>query len=175
MDSNSIYTKANNLVKQCKTRDSVRIAEEIGIKLHYSDGFKDLLGMYIYQWRHRIILLNSHLGPHTQNLVTAHEIGHDKLHRGLAKTKGLMEFDLTNINNAVEYEANAFASHLLLDNDEVYSLIKQGYNLETISKMMCVNINLLMIKTQEMQKLGYNLNITNEYDRKFLNKLDMGV
>lgn len=42
----TIYHKANELVKRCGTRDTLRIASEIGIYIHQIDDFKELLGMY---------------------------------------------------------------------------------------------------------------------------------
>ena len=59
-----------------------------------------------------------------------------------------------------EYEANAFASHILLDNDEVYSLAKEGYDVFTLSQMIGSDVNLLLIKMQEMNKLGYDFTVS---------------
>ena len=45
----AIYHKANELVRRCGTRDTLRIASEIGIYIHQIGDFKELLGMYSYQ------------------------------------------------------------------------------------------------------------------------------
>ena len=42
----TIYHKANELVRRCGTRDTLRIAGKIGIYIHQIDTFKELLGMY---------------------------------------------------------------------------------------------------------------------------------
>lgn len=172
MDSSVIYEKANSLVKQCKTRDSLQIAKETGISIFYSDKFENLLGLYTYQWKHRIIILNSRIGEYTTQLVTAHELGHDKLHRELAKADGLMEFAMTDTKNSVEREANIFAAHILLDNDKVECTLKQGHSIETAAKLLYVDKNILMIKIKEMNKLGYRIPFTNEHDMKFLNRIN---
>ena len=68
----TIYHKANELVRRCGTRDTLRIAGKIGIYIHQIDTFKELLGMYSYQHKERHILLNSNMDfnqhiPHSQN------------------------------------------------------------------------------------------------------------
>ena len=49
----------------------------------------------------------------------AHEIGHDRLHRALAKKHGLQEFVLYDMATKPEYEANIVAAEILLDSDEI--------------------------------------------------------
>ena len=95
---------------------------------------------------------------------------HDQLHRELAKT-GLQEFELFRMSSRTEYEANAFAAHLLLDNDEVYRLVRAGEDMETISKRLRCNINLMLIKMREMVALGYDLRLTDTADRQFFKKV----
>ena len=56
--SEEIYKKANSIVKSCGTRDTLKIARELGIHLHFLDNLNDLLGMYTYRHKERHILLN---------------------------------------------------------------------------------------------------------------------
>ena len=77
----TIYHKANELVRRCGTRDTLRIAGKIGIYIHQIDTFKELLGMYSYQHKERHILLNSNMDYITVQMVCGHEIGHDIFHR----------------------------------------------------------------------------------------------
>ena len=42
-----IHGKAARLVKRYQTRDTLRIAEGLGIYLRFVDGLEKLLGMYI--------------------------------------------------------------------------------------------------------------------------------
>ena len=69
------------------------------------------------------------------------------------------------------HRANAFAAHLLLDNDEVYSLARQGYDVVQISQMMGSHINLMLIKMQEMNKLGYDFRIPYTPDSRFFRNI----
>ena len=172
LDSYQIFKQANNLVRQCGTRDALKIAENIGIKIYYEPAFTNLLGMYTFRWNHRMMFLNPRMEYYLLQMVAAHEIGHDIRHRNLAKTDGLREFVLFNMKDTTEYEANAFGSHLLLDNDKVYELAKQGYDVVQISAALGSDINLMLIKLQEMNKLGYDFNIPFTPDSKFFRKIE---
>lgn len=88
-------------------------------------------------------------------MVIAHELGHDQRHRKMAKAgQPLKEFFLFSMKDTTEYEANAFASHILLENTEIYSLARQGYDVVRLAKYMSVDINLMLIKLQEMNRLA---------------------
>lgn len=169
IDSFGIFNKANNIVKHIGTRNTLQIASELGIKIYYGD-YQNLLGMYTYRWKQRIILLNNNLDDYLRQMVLAHEIGHDTYHRDLAET-GLKEFTLFNMKNDTEYVANAFASHLLLDNDMVLELAMDGYDIVQIAGILNSDINLLLIKMQEMNKMGYNFNVPCHPERNFLKKI----
>ena len=115
MDSIQLYEAARR-IQPSASHAMMALAQELGIHVEFADDYKDLLGMYFNRWHHRFIFLNSRLDEDWLPMVLAHEIGHDQLHRELAKT-GLQEFELFRMSSRTEYEANAFASHLLLDND----------------------------------------------------------
>lgn len=156
----TIYCKANELVRRCGTRDTLRIAGEIGIYIHQIDDFKELLGMYSYQRKERHILLNSNMDYITVQMVCGHEIGHDALHRDQAKIgMGLQEFTLFDMRNEMEYEANAFAAHLLIDNEKLFALTRCGYDVVQLSSIMGTNINLMLIKLNELNRMGCQLNL----------------
>lgn len=169
IDSFKIFKKADSIVNRVGTRDTLKIAGELGIKIYYED-FQDLLGMYTCRWKQRIIFLNSSLDYYLRQMVLAHEIGHDTFHRDLAET-GLKEFTLFNMKNDTEYVANAFGAHLLLDNDEVLELARDGYDVVQIAGMLNSDINLLLIKMQEMNKIGYDFNVPCHPERNFFKKI----
>ena len=143
--SEEIYKKANSIVKSCGTRDTLKIARELGIHLHFLDNLNDLLGMYTYRHKERHILLNSNMEYLIMQMVCGHEIGHDTFHRDM-RTKH-------------EYEANAFASHLIIDDDELIDLMKQDYDVVQLSAAMGTNINLMLIKLNELNRMGWQLNL----------------
>lgn len=173
MDSFTLYQKANSLVRQCGTRDPEKIAGEIGITIYPMDS-KNLLGMYTCRWNHRMIFVNPHMDHYLRKMVIAHEIGHDSEHRDIAKKSqnGLKEFMLFKMKDNTEYEANAFGSHILLDNDEIYRYAQEGYDVVQIARIMNSDINLMLIKMQEMNKLGYDFRLPTNPDSRFFRKIN---
>lgn len=158
--SEEIYDKAKKIVKSCGTRDTLKIARELGIYVHFVDNLNELLGMYTYRHKERHILLNANMEHMIMQMVCGHEIGHDIFHRNLAKGNGpLPEFVLFDMRTKHEYEANAFAAHLIIDEDEIVENIHQGYDVVQLSTMMNTNINLMLIKLHELNRMGWNLNI----------------
>jgi Zn-dependent peptidase ImmA (M78 family) len=170
IDSFYIYSKATDMVKQTGTRNPMKIASEIGVMLRYSEELDKLLGLYTYRWKHRIILLNDKMEEIMARMVCAHELGHDALHRDIAKGEGLKEFVLFNMKDTTEYEANAFAAHLIIDDDDIYSMSKEKYDVVQMAKMLNVNINLVLIKLQELNKLGDDFRVPCEADSLFFRK-----
>ena len=155
----TIYRKAIGIVKQCGTRNTEKIAQELGIYLHYNDEFTELLGMYVYHCKERHIILNSHMEDMVTKMVCGHEIGHDSLHRDMARKSCMQEFVLFDMRNSMEYEANAFASHLLVDDDELIGLLEQGYDVVQAASSMGTNVNLMLIKLNELNRMGWHLNL----------------
>lgn len=167
MDRYKIHKKANDVVKQCGTRDAFRAARDLGINIMYKD-FSKLLGMYTYAYRNRFIVLSNNIPVRLEQEVVAHEIGHDQLHRHLAE-KGLKEFSMYNIKDTAEYEANVFTAHFLLDDNELYRAIKEGFNVPRLALMFEVDFNLMLIKIEEMRHVGYKLNeAMQSFNCKFL-------
>lgn len=158
--SKEIYQRAQRIVRHCKTRDALEIAAELGIYVHSIDSLTSLLGMYTYRHKERHILLNANMDPMLTQMVCAHEIGHDLLHRELAKGSGsLPEFMLFDMRSTPEYEANAFAAHLLIDDRELLENLRQGYDVAQLASMMGTNINLMLIKLNELNRMGWQLNL----------------
>ena len=55
------------------------------------------------------------------------------------------------------YEHNAFASHLMLDSDEVYQMTKCGLDAAQIAAAKGIHLNLVLVKLLELHHLGYDL------------------
>ena len=162
-----LYKEANRLVKKYNTRDPVKIAEALGIKLFYSGELGNLLGLYTYMIRNRVIILNSNLGEYQKLMVLAHEIGHDRFHREYAKT-GLQEYQIFDMRTPTEYDANAFAAYLLIDTDEIIEYMRDyQYDPWNIANCLNVNVNLVLIKMQELNRMGYSIHIPMDANPKF--------
>lgn len=165
--SEEIYNKARSIVRRCGTRDALRIAKDLGIYITYVDDLDRLLGMYTYRYKERHILLNSKMDEMLMQLVCAHEIGHDILHRDLAKNnQTLTEFTIFDMQTRQEYESNAFAAHILIDDDEMNEYMQEGYDVSQLAAAFHTNYNLMLVKLNEMNRLGghYNLPYTPNSD-----------
>ena len=167
MDSYEIYRQTNNLIHKHGTRNPLKLAPSMGIQIYNVPEFTDLLGMYAYRWKHRMIFLNPNVNRILYNMVCGHELGHDLLHRHLAGENGLKEFELFDMTDITEYEANAVNAHILIDEYEMVELFKQGYDIAQTASILRVNINLLLIKVQEMNRLGMDFKLPYTPDAQF--------
>ena len=118
MNAEQLSKVGSDLVRRCGTRDPFQIANALGINvMDDCENLGSLKGMYCIVKRNRFIFLNKDLSPQMKRIVCAHEIGHDRLHRALAKKHGLQEFVLYDMATKPEYEANIVAAEILLDSD----------------------------------------------------------
>jgi Zn-dependent peptidase ImmA (M78 family) len=158
MSAEHLALVGNRLVRRCATRDPFEIAEDIGIDVLFCKDFGPLKGMYRVIKRNRFIFINEDLPEWLQRIVCAHELGHDQLHRHLAKNNPIQEFMLYDMRSKPEYEANIVAAEILLDNDELLEYIYQyRYSAEQIARAMHTDINLVALKIAHLNQLGYDL------------------
>ena len=83
-----------------------------------------------------------------------------------------MEFEIFDIKDETEYDANVFAANLLIDDQEVLEMAREGYDVVHIAKELNLNVNILLVKLNEMSKKGYDLRVPYEPSRKFLGRID---
>ncbi|WP_051188634.1 ImmA/IrrE family metallo-endopeptidase [Proteocatella sphenisci] len=170
---NKIKNTAESLVKKHATREPAKLAERLGIHLYYLNDLKDMLGMYTVINKRRSILVNASLNKRLIELVIAHEIGHDRLHQKICKESSFREFQVLDVTSRPEYEANVFAAHILIDDHKLIGLLKEGYDVLQISLIMDVNVNLLLIKLNELKRDGANYNISHIPPGDFLKKVSI--
>ena len=158
MNAEQLSRVGARLVKRCGTRDPFEIARQLGVNVIFCEDFGSLKGMYRVIKRNRFIFLNNELDENMLRIVCAHELGHDQLHRNMAKKNSIQEFMLYDMKSKPEYEANIVAAEILMDNDEVLSYIYDyGYTAEQIACAMSTDINLVTLKIAHLATLGYNL------------------
>lgn len=165
-----IQSAAQKLVSQCGSRDPFRIAKELGIEVEVKD-IGSLKGMYTVIKRNRFIVISDRLDEPLRSIVCAHEIGHDQQHRKLAAQIQFREFSLFDIRSKPEYEANVFAAHLLLDEDEIMEMADREYSFDMLAGELGTEVNLLIIKLREMERQGYPVNIPYIPSGDFLGKI----
>jgi Zn-dependent peptidase ImmA (M78 family) len=120
--------------------------------------------------RSRFIFLNSNLSDFEKKTVCAHEIGHDRFHRALAGSLVLQEFGLYDMRTHTEYEANIFAGELLIGDDDIFSLMEYEYDFGQIAGELGVDYNLVLIKTDELRKRGYDVQVPYRPQSDFLGR-----
>ena len=158
MSAKQLSEAGEKLVKRCGTRDPFEIARQLGIEVIFHSNFGSMKGMYRVVRRNRFIFINRDLTPQMQRIVCAHELGHDQLHRNLAKTGALQEFMLYDMTTKPEYEANIVAAEILLDTDEVLDYVyNYGYTSEQIARAMDTDINLVALKVAHLAETGHTL------------------
>lgn len=165
---NRAFTLPRRLIRRFNTRDPFEIAEALGITVMIRSDFVRQKGAFAVIGNISFIFINDNLSEYMQRLVCAHELGHALLHRSLGKSEsGLMEFELFNITNTTEYEANLFAANLLLDETTIEELISDGYDVVQIARQLGTNVNLLLLKLQQMND-DNRLRLPDMPDRNFL-------
>lgn len=166
-----IYKQVKKIVHKFGTNNPMQIARESNITIKYLNDLEDLLGLYTVFERKRFIFLNNNLDEYMMRMVLAHELGHDTLHRHLTKDRPFQEHVLFDITSQPEYEANIFAAHLLLDDNQVMELIENDYTDVEIAGLLNVNLNLLMFKLNEMNKYGTSYKLRHEPKGDFFTKI----
>ena len=64
------------------------------------------------------------------------------------------------------------AANLLIENREVLEMVREGYYVVHIAKELNLNVDILLVKLNEMSKKGYDLRVPYEPSRKFLGRID---
>lgn len=157
--------EAERLVKRYHTRDPFALALQTGARVRYRD-LGHLKGLYLLFDRCRYILLNQNLADEERRMVCAHELGHDRLHRGIAKSAFFQENQLFCMSGKMEHQANLFAAELLLGDDHVLELQAAG-DLASIAKLLGVHPQLVLFKLNAMNARGYRFSLPQDCKSDF--------
>lgn len=147
------YLIPEKLIKLYDTRDPFRIASYKNIEIMMRSDFDRQKGAFSLMLNVPFIFINSNLSPEMQRIVCAHELGHAMLHRQLCrkmKNQTIYEYEIFDIRDSTEYEANIFAANLLIDEDVMNEYFSYGYDIVQTSRAMNLNVNIMLIKQHEM-------------------------
>ena len=158
MPINNAVKAANALIKKYGTRDPFELAEAVGAQVIRWDGFSRLKGMYRVILRNRYIFVSSSLSEYMAQIVCAHELGHDRLHRDMATGDIFGGNSLFDLSSRPEYEANMFAAELLISDADILPLIGERYSAEEIAAKLGTDVNLVALKVEALSDAGYQLN-----------------
>ena len=153
-----ICREADKLIRRFKTRDPFEIAERLGI-IVMSKNLGSTMGCYLYYKKNRYILLNQNLPRSLCPIVCGHELGHDRLHPEYARYSFLKDVTMTDMTSKPEYQANLFASMLLLDEDDILQLMSEGYTTSQIARELYTLEELVLLRMSEMNTANYQIRI----------------
>ena len=147
-----IELEAEALAAKYGTRDPFEIARQEGIAVYFRNDFTKLKGMYKVILRRRCVFINAGLSQEEMRYICAHELGHDKLHRAATAKAGLCDFVMFDVKNKLEYEANLFAAHLLIDDRQVSHAAVNGMTAQELAATLGVPETLVTIKAANYEK-----------------------
>ncbi len=170
MNCSKICKCANELIKTFETRDPFKIATYIGIDLKYMK-LQNIKGLYTYILRNRYIVINDSIDEISAKIVCAHEIGHDRFHRGLGINMFQDELCISLMKANPEIEANYFAAEFLIADSDILELLTENYTYSQIGSVLGVHTELAMIKAQILNSKGHKLFIPYVPEANFLGKI----
>lgn len=149
-----IVAAADELLKDAGTGDPHALASFLGIEVRPIP-FKKQKGVYKLISGQPYIFIKEDLDEVSYKMVLLHEIGHDMLHRDAA---GVF-FDQTLFdtqNSRMEYEANLFAAHILITDEDVLECVGREMDISQAAGYLRVDSNLLGLKISDMIRRGYD-------------------
>ncbi len=179
MDKRS-FSLPGDLAARHGTRDPFRLAEALNVHVRFLP-MKKQKGFCTNVLHNYFIYINENLSRQMQRMTCAHELGHILLHKDQLRRddqgrfRRIVEMELFDISSRTEYEANLFAANLLIEEDRLMDLVREGYDIVAIASILDVNVNLLAIRLAELRKEGLE-DISSRLpftpDRKFLGNIE---
>ena len=155
-----IANQVRETVKKYDETDPVRLAKAMNIYLrfdHLGTAPGCIKGFFAIISRIKHITINYVLPEELQKVILAHEIGHVVLHKKEAQMSAFHELELFDNVDQKEYEANIFASELLLSNEDVMDAINEDQFFFDAARQLCVPPEMLDFKFRIMKKQGFKV------------------
>ncbi len=135
------------LLAKYHTRDPFEIAKMRNINIRFDDLGTSVRGYYMAVRRQKFILINNRLDALERRVVCAHELGHDILHPG-TNTPFLRNYTYQCTQKS-ENEANTFAAHLLISDDDLAEARENGYTIPQLAAMCEVPQELVKLRIKK--------------------------
>jgi len=153
-----ISRTVNKLSEKYKTRDPYELCDALGVRIRLKDLGTGIKAYYFYQSRIRSIVLNCRVSEPIRRILTAHELGHDRLHKEIAMLKGFQEIELFDMERPAEYEANVFAAELLIEDKELLELLNDDdRSFFDVARELYIPAALLDFKFRVLKHKGYRI------------------
>ena len=169
-----ISDAAKQLKKKYDETDPERLAEQMKILVSREPmGLFEgcCKGFFLVYRRKKHITVNSDLPDVLQRLVLAHELGHCILHSGFSGA-AFHDVTLFDVTDRKEYEANVFASELLLPDETVLGVLNDDMFFFQAAKALYVPSELLDFKFRILKRRGYKVESPIMANGDFLKKLE---
>ncbi|ASA24325.1 ImmA/IrrE family metallo-endopeptidase [Paenibacillus donghaensis] len=101
----------NKLIHKYKTNCPFELSKALGIHIRFINLGTGTKGLYYRKLRRRFIVIHNELPLEWQRFVCAHELGHDRLHKGV--NRFFLEEKSYFSPGKLERQANVFALKLL--------------------------------------------------------------
>lgn len=139
-----------NLKRKYRTNNPFELAKCLNIIILYEE-LGEIKGYYNKFARQKFIHLNNNLREDELYFTCGHELGHALMHPN-SNTPALRANTLYSINK-LETEANQFSVDLIIDDKKIKEFLEDNfYTLDNISKLLCVDKNILEFKIKRMYK-----------------------
>lgn len=156
-----IVEKVQQTMKKYGESDPFRLAKAMGIIVKYQPmGLEKgcCKGFFIVHKRIKLITVNCDLPTVMQRIVLAHEIGHAVLHSESGALAPFTDSTLFDAGDFTEFEANVFASELLLPDEDVVEALNEDAYFQQIAAQLNVPWEMLDFKFRVMKKKGFVVN-----------------
>jgi len=168
---NSIIEEIQKLKHRFDTSNPLELIKDLKINLWFRSGLGNLKGYYYITHHQRYIVINDDLNERDRLMVAAHELGHDRFHQHLARVSPLKDFMLYDMTSRTEYQANLFASELLIADTEVEECISENMDYPCLCSTFGFISELVTFKLFGMIQRGYNINLPKSVNNPFNPKL----
>ena len=152
-----IISAVMKLSKKYRTRDPYELCDALDVNIKLKDLGDKIKAFYFHQSRVSNIILNRRVPEPMRGILAAHELGHDQLHRHIAKLKGFHETELFCKTNPTEYEANIFAAELMISDKELLELLNDEKSFIDVASELYVPPALLDFKIRVLEHKGYSV------------------
>lgn len=164
----SIIKEIQNLRYSFDTSDPFEIIAGLNINLWFKSGLGNLKGFYLAALHQRYIVINENLDERDKLMVAAHELGHDRMHQNIAQVSPLKDFKLFDMTSRTEYQANFFASELLISDDEVEESIEDNMDFFGLCSTLGFNPQFVTFKLYGMMQRGHTIKLPEAPNSAFL-------
>lgn len=174
----TIVQEVSRLKKKYAESDPSQLARDMKIMVAYEPmGVYDgcCKGFFLVHSRIRHITVNSDLPEQLQKVILSHELGHAVLHAHSGSMAAFHEMTLFDTADQKEYEANLFASELLLTDQEVLDLLNEDLFFFQAASALNVPAEVLDFKFRVMKRKGYKVNSPITANSDYLKKIEKVV